>query len=66
MKDLLSKEHYCYKIYTLLLMKRSTYPPSINAPPPPHPIWIIPPLFLQKILQPPTAMIFHCIAWEKL
>ena len=36
MKALLSKEHYCYKIHTLL-MKSSAYPPLIGNPPPP--IW---------------------------
>ena len=36
MKDLLSKEDYCYKIHTL--MKSSAYPiPSINN----SPIWTI-------------------------
>ena len=43
MKDLLSKEHYCYKIHTLL-MKSIPYPPSSSrdnnlpmctTPPPP-------------------------------
>ena len=29
MKNLLTKEHYCYKIYTLL-MKSSAYPLSID------------------------------------
>ena len=32
MEDLLSKEHYCYKIHTLL-MESSAYPlPSIDDP----------------------------------
>ena len=30
MKDLLSKEHYCYKIHTLL-MKNSAYPHLLEA-----------------------------------
>ena len=37
MKNLPSKEHYCYKIHTLVL-KNGTYPHSINNPP----IWTIP------------------------
>ena len=32
MNDLLSKEHYCYKIHTLLT-KSTAYPPSIDNPP---------------------------------
>ena len=43
MKDLLSKEHCCYKINTL--MKSSAYPPSIDNPP----LWATP-LFLQENL----------------
>ena len=39
MKDLLSKEHYCYKIYN----EKQWLPPSIDNPlyglPPPHPQW---------------------------
>ena len=31
MKDLLSKEHYCYKIYTLLV-KSSAHSPYIDNP----------------------------------
>ena len=32
MKDLLSKEHYCYKLHTLL-MKNSAYPLFYSQPP---------------------------------
>ena len=46
MEDLLSKEHYCYKIHALL-MKSSAYPTSIDNPP----IWTTPP-FLQENLDP--------------
>ena len=40
MEDLLSKEHYCYKIHGSL-MTSSAYPPSVDnslygPPPPPH------------------------------
>ena len=50
MKDLLSKEHYCYKIHTLL-MKSSAYPsPSIDTSPP---IWATPLPFLQENCDPP-------------
>ena len=31
MKDLLSKEHYCHKVHTLL-MKSSAYPPCLPPP----------------------------------
>ena len=53
MKDLLSKEHYCYKIYTLL-MKTSAYllfyrQLTPSAPPPHMAIWATPPS-LQKNL----------------
>ena len=48
MKDLLSKEHYCYKIHTLLL-KSSAYPLS--------PIWTIP--ILKENLEPHLSMIFQ-------
>ena len=32
MKDLLSKQYYCYKIYTLV-MKSNSYPPFYRQPP---------------------------------
>ena len=48
MKGLLSKEHYCDKIHTLL-MKSIAYPHSMDNPPP---------LFLQENLDPPS-MIFQ-------
>ena len=48
MKDLLSKEHYCLKIHTLL-MKSSAPPPSIDNPP----YMDDPPPFLQENLDPP-------------
>ena len=49
-KDLLDKEHDCYKIYTLLTKSISAYPsPSIDKPP----IWIPPsPHFYKNILIP--------------
>ena len=49
MKDLLSKEHCCYKIDTLLT-KNSAYLPSMDNPP----ILIAPPSFLQENLDPPS------------
>ena len=59
MEDLLSKEHYCYKIHTLL-MESGAYPlPSIDTPPymdyPPHfhsKILINPPMIFQKSKPP--------------
>ena len=55
MEDLLSKEHYCYKIHGSL-MTSSAYPPSVDnplyglpPPPPPPP----PPAFLQEKLDFP-------------
>ena len=33
MKDLLSEEHYCYKLHTFLMKNNSPQPPSL---PPPH------------------------------
>ena len=47
MKDLLSKEHYCYKMHALAL-KRSAYSPSIDN----TPIMEYPPI-LQENLDPP-------------
>ena len=49
MKDLLSKEHYCYQIHTLL-MKISAYPPPLllcRQPP-----YMDYPPFLQEHLDP--------------
>ena len=48
MKDLLSKEHYCFKIHTLP-MKDSAYIPFGRQPP----YMDYPPPFLQKNLEPP-------------
>ena len=63
MKDLLSKQHYCYKTHTSL-MKTSAYLlfyRQLNPPPPPAlhlymAIWAtpyLPPYFYKKILIPP-------------
>ena len=38
MKDLLIKEHYCYKIHTLL-MKSKAYPSFYRQLPPPSPLY---------------------------
>ena len=49
MKDLLSKEHYCVKIHTLL-MKSSTYPTFYRQPPT---LYVLPPPpYLQRNLDP--------------
>ena len=50
MKDLLSKEHYCYKMHALAL-KRSAYSPSIDN----TPIMEYPPI-LQENLDPPPLL----------
>ena len=47
MKNLLSKEQYCYKIHTLL-MKSSAYPPSVENGP-----------FLQENLNPTSFKIMY-------
>ena len=48
MKDLLIKEHYCYKIHTLL-MKSKAYPSFYRQLPPPlPPIWATTLPLLQK------------------
>ena len=52
MKDLLSKDHYCYKIHTLL-MKSSAYSPSID-----NPLYGLPTRIYKKILTP-ASMIFQ-------
>ena len=60
MKNLLSKEHYCYKIYALLT-KSSVYPPPIDnlqyglppTPPPPH--------FYKKISIPTITWFFKIL-----
>ena len=46
MKNLLSKEHYCYNTIYTLLMKSSAYPLSID-----NPLYGLPP-FLQENLDP--------------
>ena len=46
MKEVLSKEHYCYKIHTLV-MKNSAYPRFIN-----NPLYVILPNIYKKILIP--------------
>ena len=53
MKNLLSKEHYCYKIHTLL-MKSSAYPhPSID-----NPLYELPrPSILQENPKPPSMFL---------
>ena len=57
MKDLMSKEHYCYKIHTLL-MKSSAYPPYYRQlsyiENPAHPL----PIFTMKFWSP-SSMIFQ-------
>ena len=44
MEELLSKEHYCYKI-DILLMKSNAYTPSID-----NPLYGLPPIFTWKYL----------------
>ena len=56
MKDLLSKEHYCYKIHTLL-MKSSAYPPPIPPSMGTPSIWTTPSIF--KYLDPPLLWFFR-------
>ena len=53
MKDLLSKQHYSYTVYTLL-MKSSAYPLLLTTPP----IWITFPHFYKKILSLPPLWLF--------
>ena len=48
MKNLLSKEHYCYKAH-VLLMKSSAYPPFFHRQHPPY--GLLPP-FLWENLDP--------------
>ena len=45
MKNLLSKEHNCYKIHTLL-MKSSAYPLSMDNPP----IWANPHFYKKSLI----------------
>ena len=45
MSDMLSKEHYCYKIYKSIINKKQCLP---SLPPPPPPT-----KFLQENLDPP-------------
>ena len=54
MKDLLSKEHYCYKMHALAL-KRSAYSPSIDN----TPIMEYPPILQENLDPPPPSMIFQ-------
>ena len=61
MKDLRSKEHYCYKIH-ILLMKTSAYLLFDRQlmPPAPHPymaIWATP-YFYKRILIPPKNLFY--------
>ena len=64
MKDLLSKEYYCYKIHTSLT-KSKAYSPFFRYPPPPEYIWIIPyPPAIQTTLlyglpPPPSSSFFN-------
>ena len=54
MKHLLSKEHYHYKIYTLLVKSKASYPSFYRNFP--H-IWAITsPLLLQKDLDTPSMI----------
>ena len=48
MKELLSKEHHCYKIHTLLMKSSAYLPPFYRQPA----IWTTPP-FLKENLDPP-------------
>ena len=52
MKDLLSKEHYCYKIH-ILLLKSSAYLLFYRHPPPLPLRYMGYPLILQENLDPP-------------
>ena len=54
MKDLLSKEHYYYKIHTVL-MKSSSYLLFYGQPP----CMGYTPSFLQENLDPPPSLIFE-------
>ena len=57
MKDLLIKEHYCYKIHTLL-MKSKAYPSFYRQLPPPPYMGYNSPTFTKKNLNTPS-MIFQ-------
>ena len=52
MKDLLSKEHYCYKTHTLLDLKKAVITPPLywHTSPPPYMDYSP---FLQENLDPP-------------
>ena len=52
MKDLLSKDHYCYKIYTLLI-KAIAYSPRLWS----KPLYGVPPIFTGKIFIPPIILL---------
>ena len=56
MKELLIKEHYCYKIQTLLMESSAYSRPSVDKPP----IWTTPPPppFSQKSFEALPSMIF--------
>ena len=55
MKDLLSKEHYCYKIQTPLTTSSAFLPFIDNPPPAPHPNGL--PLHFYKKILPPSALL---------
>ena len=51
MKDLLNKEHYCYKIHTLLTKSGVYSPPSVENPSPS--LYGLPPTILPGNCDPP-------------
>ena len=53
MKDLLNREHYCYKIHTTLMEKSGSFP--LNRQPP---LYELPPVFTRKSLSR-SSMIFQ-------
>ena len=66
MKDLLSKENYCYKIHKFILMEISAYPPYRHLYTT-FPIWITH-SFLQENLEPlppisHIALAFSLLTW---
>ena len=52
MKDLLSKDHYSYKIHTLLI-KAIAYSPRLKS----NPQYGVPPIFTEKIFSPPSIIL---------
>ena len=52
MKDLLSKDHYCYKIHTLLMKPSAYNPPSID-----NFLYGLPPIY-KKILSSLPLLLF--------